>query len=52
MNLHSNMVRFIIDPSSIKDCLFENLHSNMVRFIIIDSSLFEISNIPFTFQYG
>ncbi len=33
-NLHSNMVRFIIQPPSVYVDRIPNLHSNMVRFII------------------
>ena len=33
-NLHSNMVRFIIDYKLITLGVINNLHSNMVRFII------------------
>ena len=51
-NLHSNMVRFIIDtPASI---LFDRryLHSNMVRFIINIDYLISKPARSFTFQYG
>ena len=53
VNLHSNMVRFIIDNMSYRiNKNIEYLHSNMVRFIIsILNSAFTIPLI-FTFQYG
>ena len=35
IDLHSNMVRFIIDLDSLSFATAKNLHSNMVRFIII-----------------
>ena len=38
INLHSNMVRFIIDLSQEHIFTAEDLHSNMVRFIIINPS--------------
>ena len=52
INLHSNMVRFIIDYKLICLGVLKNLHSNMVRFIIILNELQEPGSWKFTFQYG
>ena len=50
VNLHSNMVRFIINYICFEVARLLNLHSNMVRFIIFSEnkgvSLFSIIYIP------
>ena len=51
-NLHSNMVRFIIQVACLNGLGLENLHSNMVRFIIMISALIFRLKYAFTFQYG
>ena len=52
LNLHSNMVRFIIIACDNEQILFEYLHSNMVRFIITSSVVCLAQSKTFTFQYG
>ena len=52
MHLHSNMVRFIIQPPSVYVDRIPNLHSNMVRFIITSHVENTEKEPKFTFQYG
>ena len=52
LNLHSNMVRFIIQFAREFVIARRNLHSNMVRFIIDYKSKHEFIVYGFTFQYG
>ena len=52
INLHSNMVRFIIYIREESKRLKEDLHSNMVRFIIVNDFSIKSTDQYFTFQYG
>ena len=51
-DLHSNMVRFIIQDEQEKQSSKIYLHSNMVRFIMQDEYLQKQLERIFTFQYG
>ena len=51
-DLHSNMVRFIINIAKQNKSVYKNLHSNMVRFIIALVVKNLNQQIIFTFQYG
>ena len=52
INLHSNMVRFIIFDLTQEHIFTADLHSNMVRFIIYKLICLGVLEMEFTFQYG
>ena len=51
-NLHSNMVRFIMQEAASGGMQTYDLHSNMVRFIMDSNIERKDSQREFTFQYG